>query len=361
MADGTDKQSRTEAASKHKLRKSREQGQVARSQDLSAVLALMAGMIMFCIYSSKLCVDLNTMFRRIFFDFNFNYVDVNGINQIIAYFFMSFVNMAFPILVVIWLVALVATTFQVGFHVSAKPLEPSFDKINPIQGFQRLFSKRGLVNTILALAKMIVVIFVAGSVLWSEKNSAAFLTMTNLDLILTKSGSMIKELAFKSVATLLIMAIIDYSYQRWQYLEDQKMSKHELKEEYKEQEGNPTIKSKVKSLQKAAAKKRGLRETIKEADVVITNPYHIAVAIKYDRKTMRTPVVVAKGARLLALRIKEFAREAGVDVVENIPLARALYKEVAVDFEISPTLYVAVAEVLAVIFKKRDKARNVLS
>jgi flagellar biosynthesis protein FlhB len=356
MADSSDKHSRTEAPSKHKLKKSREQGQVARSQDLSAVLALIAGMIMFCVYARKLCIDLNFMFRKIFFDFNFDYVAPHGINQIMAYLFMSFVSMVFPIIVVIWLVSLVVTTFQVGIHFSVKPLEPSFSKINPVEGFKRLFSTRGLVNTILALMKMTVIFLVAGSVLWNEQNSVSFLMMNNLDLILTKSGSMVREIAFKSAITLLIMAVIDYAYQRWQYFEDQRMTKHELKEEYKEHEGNPTIKSKLRSLQKSAAKKRGLKETVKEADVVITNPFHIAVAVKYDRDSMKAPVVVAKGARLLAERIKEFAKESKIDIVENVPLARALYKEVNVGFEISPTLYVAVAEVLAIIFKKRKQA-----
>jgi flagellar biosynthetic protein FlhB len=177
-----------------------------------------------------------------------------------------------------------------------------------------------------------------------------------LPAIISESGAMIWEISLKAAMTLLVLGLIDYIYQRWQFLEDQKMSKQEVKDEYKQLEGNPFLKGQIKARQRSFSQKRGLRESVKMADVVVTNPFHIAVAIKYDRSSAKSaPTVVAKGARLLADRIKEFAREAGIDVIQNIPVARALYKNIQVDREISPELYIAVAEVLAIVYSKKGK------
>jgi flagellar biosynthetic protein FlhB len=357
MPPDQDKQSKTEKASQHKLRKSRREGQVAKSQDLSGSIALAMGMLMFAVLLPKIIDEVTQIIKRYILDFDFRMVADFGFNAIIIDIFKEFSFIVIPFLVSIWIAAFVATLAQVGFHVSTKPLEPSFDKINPIQGFQKIFSKRGLVNTVLSVAKMVIIASVAGTVLWSGTNTYTLIHLDNILGILNKSAMMIIEIAAKACFVLIFMAILDYVYQKWQFLEDQKMTKDDVKREYKEQEGNPEIKSKLKSIQRATAQKRGLREAVKTADVVIVNPFHIAVAIQYDRESGTTaPIVVAKGARLLAQRIKEFARESGIEIIQNIPLARSLYKQVKSGFEIPPELYVAVAEVLAIVFKKRDKS-----
>lgn len=356
MPPEQDKHSKTERATGRKLQKSREQGQVAKSQDLSGTVALIVGFIMFGISIPHLAQSFTRIFTTAALDFNFNLVSSRGLNMIMINLLKEYALIAVPLCAVIWIAAFVTTTAQVGFHFSTKPLEPSFDKINPVKGFQRLVSLRGIMSTSLSILKMIVVGFIASSVFWNSRNTMQLIHLNDIYAILHKCSGMVLELVFKACLALIIIALIDFAYQKWQFLEDQKMTKHEVKQEHKEQEGNPEIKSKVKSLQRATAQKRGLKETVQEADVVVVNPFHIAVALKYDREHGQTaPMVVAKGARLLAQRIKEFAREADVDIIQNIPLARALYKEVKAGFEIPSELYVAVAEVLAVVFKKRDR------
>jgi len=355
----TDKQSKTERASSYKLRRSREQGQVAKSQDLSATVTFIVTCVMIAVYAPKIFNELNLVFRQIFFDYDLNNFNDVVFQRITIFFFRELAVTMIPICSVAWLIAFVVSTAQVGFHFSTKPLEPNFDKINPIKGFERLFSLRGVINTTLSVVKMVIIAAVACSVVLNPNNSMVLMHLGDLNFIIQKSADIIWELVMKTSFTLLTLSIIDYSYQKWQYLEDQKMTKHEVKEEHKEQEGNPTIKGKIRSIQREAARKRGLKEIIKDADVIVTNPFHIAVAIKYDREHGTTaPLVVAKGARLLALRIREMAKEANVEIIVNIPLARALYKQCKVGYEITPELYIAVAEVLAIVFRKRDKKRK---
>jgi flagellar biosynthesis protein FlhB len=359
MPPDQDKQSKTEKASPHKLRKSRGEGQVAKSQDLSGSVALAIGMVMFIVLLPQISNSIADLIKKYLLDVDFRKVVDFGFNAIIIDVFKEFSFIVIPFLAAIWLAAFVTTLAQVGFHVSTKPLEPKLDKINPLQGLQKIFSKRGLINTLLSVGKMIIIASVAGTVLWSDNHTHTLIHMDNISGVLNKSAMMIIEITSKACFVLIVMSILDYVYQKYQFLEDQKMTKDEVKREHKEQEGSPEIKSKVRSLQRATAQKRGLREAVKTADVVIVNPFHIAVAIQYDRERGTTaPIVVAKGARLLAERIKKFAREAGIEIIQNIPLARSLYKQVKSGLEIPPELYVAVAEVLAIVFKKRDKTLN---
>jgi flagellar biosynthesis protein FlhB len=338
-----DKQSKTEQASSYKLRKAREKGQVARSADLSSTLALTAGVIMISIMLPNISKG-------------FDLVSLVGFKEIMLIIFKYFASWVSPIILVIWLVAFIATTAQVGFSVSFSPLSLDIAKLNPIAGFQRLLSVRGFVNVSFALIKMTIVSMVAFSAFSDVSNTLALLHLNNITLVMNKSAALAWDLLMKICMTMLTIAVIDYAYQKWQFLEDQKMSKEEQKEEHKQQEGNPQIKSRIKSMQRSQSQKRGLKESVQDADVVITNPFHLAVAIKYDRSQKQAaPIVVAKGARLLALRIREFAKESGIEIVQNIPLARALYKQCNVGLEITPDLYVAVAEVLAIVFRKRKK------
>lgn len=356
MPDNADKDQKTERASRHKLKKSREQGQVAKSQDLSAMTALLAAIFAISIFSPQICLELKNLFTVLVRDIALNEAGQIGFSNIIKTSIDTFLRTALPVLLIVWLAALVSTVAQVGLKVSWKPLEPNIDKINPVNGFGRLFSMRSTVQTALALAKMLLVVAVSGSVIWNKRYAFVTMGFQDINVILKESAAITWEVAIKAALTLLLLAIVDFAYQRWQFLEDQKMTKQEVKEEYKQMEGNPFLKGQIKSRQKSFSQKRGLKESVKTADVVVTNPFHIAVAIKYDRKDAQAaPKVVAKGARLLAERIKNFAREANIDVIQNIPVARALYKNVAVDQEITPDLYIAVAEVLAVVYAKEGK------
>lgn len=355
----SDKSSKTEQASQYKIRKAREKGQVGKSQDLSGTVALIIGMVMTFLLSPSFAQSFQEQILTATKDFNFINLNSASLTQVMNYSIKNYFFAIMPILGTIFIAAFVAAASQVGFHFSVEPLIPKIDKINPIEGFKRLFSLKGLMQTTIAAVKMILIIAVTSSVLLNQNNTMLLLNLDQNSIILAKFSSMLWELIMKASITLIVISIIDLSYQKWQFMEDQKMSKQDQKDEYKETEGNPEIKSRVRTIQRQTAQKRGLKESVADADVVVVNPFHIAVALKYEQAEGRSaPIVLAKGARLLAQRIKEFAKEADVEIIRNVPLARALYKECKVDREIIPELYVAVAEVLAIVFKKNSRKKN---
>ena len=357
MADD-DKSSKTEAPTRFKLKKAREEGQVPQSKDLASTITFITGLLAFMFSFNFMGRRIYSMLHQNLVDFNHTLVSPAGINQIMIHTLVQLGILMIPMMGALFLVGFIVSASQVGFHVSFKPMEPKIDKINPFNGIKRLISMRGLMSTLISVVKMIAVAMIASTVIWNPENTVALLNLDTLPSIFGKSNAIIFELCFKACMALLIMSIIDFTYQRWQFNEDQKMSKQDIKDEHKQQEGNPQIKGRIKQIQKQAAEKRGLQASVAEADVVVANPFHIAVAIKYDRKDQfAAPIVVAKGARLLAERIKEFARESNVEIVVNVPLARALYKEGQVGYEIPSELFIAVAEVLARIFKKRNSKK----
>jgi flagellar biosynthesis protein FliR/FlhB len=355
----SDKSSKTEQASQYKLRKARDKGQVGKSQDLSGTVVLVIGMIMTFLLTPMHARAFQDQIITATKDFNFVELTNGGLTGIMNYTLKNYFIAVVPIMVAIFVAGFVSAASQVGFHFSTEPLIPKIDKINPIEGFKRLFSLKGFMQTFIAVLKMILIIAVTSSVLLNEQNTMVLLNLDQNPMIMAKFSQMLWELIMKASITLIAIAVIDFAYQKWQFTEDQKMSKQDQKDEYKETEGNPEIKGKMKQIQRQAAQKRGLKQAVADADVVVTNPFHIAVALKYERGEGKSaPIVVAKGARLLAQRIREFAKEADVEIIRNIPLARALYKECKVDREIIPELYVAVAEILAIVFKKSQKKKT---
>ena len=356
-----DKSSKTEQASQYKLRKAREKGQVGKSQDLSGTVVFVIGLIMTYLLTPGIAKIFHRQIITATTDFNFVELNKVGLSLVMNSSIKDLLMAIAPILLTIMIAGFATAAGQVGFHFSVEPLVPKFEKINPVEGFKRLFSLKGFMQTAIAVMKMILIIAVTGSVLMNPNNTQLLLHLDQNAVILAHFSKVLWELILKASVTMILISVIDFVYQKWQFSEDQKMSKQDQKDEYKEVEGNPEIKSKVKSIQRETAKKRGLKETVAEADVVVTNPFHIAVALKYERGEGKSaPVVLAKGARLLAQRIREFAKESDVEIVRNIPLARALYKDCRVGFEIAPELYVAVAEVLAIVFRKKQNKKTKL-
>lgn len=352
---GDDKDSRTERASPQKLKQSREQGQVARSQDLSGTIGVFVCLVMICLTGLAISAKIAYLFRHFFSRVRFEEVNSNGYFALITSAIGEYVMLCAPLLITIWLAVFISTVAQVGLHISFKPLEFDINKINPINGMKRLISLRSIITTSIGLTKMTVIAAMTWSMFINNHLITVIMKPINLIGTLNAVGAIAWDLCMKIAAVMLILSIVDYVYQKWQFSEDQKMSKEEVKQEYKNQEGDPHIKGRMKQAQRAMGQKKGLKANVQEADVVITNPIHLAVALKYNRDGYSAPIVVAKGSRLLAGRIKEFAREANVMIVENIPLARALYKNCPIDHEITPDLYVAVAEVLAFVYKQKNK------
>jgi flagellar biosynthetic protein FlhB len=259
-----------------------------------------------------------------------------------------------PFLAVGVLVAFLVNMLQFKFQVSTKPLQPKFSKLNPVSGMKRLFSKEKIVELLKAIAKVVLITYV---VYITIKDDWVYLVQfydMSLNQAIEIVGDIVINLGLKISVIFMIIAFVDLIYQRRKFNEDIKMTKQEVKDEYKNSEGDPQIKGKIKSKMREASQRRMMQD-VPKADVVITNPTHYAVAIRYNPDEAPAPVVLAKGADYLALKIKEIAKENKVEIVENKPLARMLYANVDIGQQVPPELYQAVAEVLAMVYKMQGK------
>jgi flagellar biosynthetic protein FlhB len=243
---------------------------------------------------------------------------------------------------------------QTGFLISPAPLSPDINRINPIQGIKKFFTLNTLFETLKGILKIVVLALILYLLIKKELVNIPLLVDMDIQSIVGFSYSHIRRLLLVSAVVLTVFAIADFAYQRWQYERNLRMTKHEIKEEYKEVEGDPRVKARIKSLQKEMARKRMMQE-VPKADVVITNPTHFAVALKYDSAKMVAPTVVAKGANIIAEKIKEIAVKNSVPVFEDKPLAKILFK-LNIGQEIPEILYKAVATILANVYKLKKKA-----
>jgi len=259
-----------------------------------------------------------------------------------------------PILIAMVATGLVVNFAQVGFYITPEPLQPKLEKLNVIKGLKKLFAMRSLVELIRNILKLVTIGWIAYTAIMSE--SKHFVTAIDSDVLtlLAFIGKAAFRIGIKTALAFLVLSALDYAYQKWEFEKGIKMSKQEIKDELKQYEGSPLTKSRVRRVQQQLSRMRQARE-IPKADVVITNPTHLAVALKYDPDNMGAPTVLAKGARLLAEKIKKIAREHNVPVVENKPLARALYQAVEVGGEIPGHLYKAVAEILAHVYRLKNQ------
>lgn len=349
-----DKDSRTEDPTHKKLEDARKKGQVAKSQDFNAaviflILALFLGVLLNGVYDQL--QDL--MYRALHDNLNLSLSEGNLRTLMLDYLWQGLVIVA-PFFGLMMILGILANLFQTRFLFSMEPLKPDPKRLNPIKGFQNIFSQKSLVNLIKNLAKMALVgyisyltlrgmlIPIAGSIhLDSGQNFGFFLELLNR-LILNVSIFMVG------------IGGLDFLYQRYDYKKGLRMTKQEIKEEYKDLEGDPRLKSFRKSKQREMSAQR-MMQAVPEATAVITNPTHFAVAILYESGQMEAPLVVAKGQDLVALKIREIAEGAGVPVIENRELARMMYREVEIGQEIPVSMYRAMAEILAVVYKMKKK------
>jgi flagellar biosynthesis protein FlhB len=265
-----------------------------------------------------------------------------------------FFSLILPVMGAVFVTAFAANMFQVGFEISTKAITPKLDKINIIKGFGRLFSLKSLMELIKSLLKLTVIGVVAYFVISGEMHELKKLHNAAVSYIFIFLLRGVFKIFIWVILIMIIVAIIDYSYQKWQFEKDLRMTKQEVKEEHKETEGDPQVKSRIRSIQIQAARKRMMQQ-IPTADVVVTNPTHLAIAIKYDPLAMAAPQVVAKGAGYVAERIKALASEHHIPVVENKELARNLYKLIEVGEQIPSEFFRAVAELLAYVYKLKGK------
>lgn len=358
---------RTEAPTGRRLSQARNDGQIPKSPELGATIDLVGGLLMLALFGAWLVQGLAELMRHLLdggvAPWGGGSTGETGagvlrsaddIGPMLWWALKQGGAVVVPFLGGMFVIAYLAQFLQVGWLLTLNPLVPKFSRLNPAAGMKRLFSKRNVVKTILNSLKLCALGFVAYSI--AMRNLAAITTIPLLDVFpaMALMGSIVMDLCIWLLAVMLIIALADYSYQRWQHTNDLKMTKQQIKDEYRSMEGDMETKGRRLRLARQMALQR-VQQTVPKADVVITNPTHFSVALEYDPKTMSSPRVVAKGVDYMAFRIREIATANGIPIVEKPPLARALYAEVAVGKQISPEFFEAVAEVLAYVYRLENR------
>lgn len=355
MAEQTG-QERTFPATPRKRRKAREEGQVAKSREINSVMILGAALGLFTLFGSGWMRTWTETVHRGFDVFSIVALD-QGWKELGLYWMGGLLRLMSPFLILFPLMGLAANLPQVGFHITGKVLIPKTNRISPLSGLKRLFSLTGLIEALKSIGKVALIGWIAYTTLQSEMQRLAFVSHLPLAGALYQGAVVAFKLTIKVWLALFVIAFLDYLFQRWNYERELRMTKQEIKEEMKETEGDPQVRARVRSVQMNMARRRMMQE-VRTADVVITNPDHVAVALRYDRLKDMAPVVVAKGAGWLCTKIKEVAREHGVPVLEKPPLARLLYQQVELGREIPVEVYRVVAEVLSYVYRIKRKVAD---
>ena len=353
MAEGSF-QEKTEQATPKKREDARKKGQVARSMELNSVAVLFFGLFSLTFLGSWFFTHISEAFFS-----NVNRIPnldltANAVYQLFKENGIQFIKIIAPLLGIVAVGGIVINLAQVGTMFTTEPLTPKFDKLDITKGIQRIISKKTLVGLARDLIKVSIVGYIGYITIKSELPNLYLLADQGVDQILKIGGMLAIKVGLRISLALLLLAILDFAYQKFEFNKDLRMTRQEVKEEYREFEGDPQVKARIKRIQREMSRKRMLKE-VETADVVVTNPTHIAVALRYDMSKDAAPVVVAMGERLIAEKIKEVARKFNIPVIENKPLARALFEMAEIGMQIPSKLYRAVAEVLAFVYKQRGK------
>jgi len=348
-------QDKTHQATPHKKQKSRQEGNVPKSQDLCSAAILIAGIGALKLLGPAMADQISWVFRVVYSDL----LNIEITPEIISNYFrlgvFFMLKLLIPFLLVIAIAGLMINFFQHGFLFTTKPLKPKLERLDPIKNAKNKFGIRGFVELAKGLFKVAVVGIVAYLSIKAEILNFAILMDQGVSAISTSIVLSGFKLGMKLAIAILILGLIDWKFQQWKHNKDMMMSHQDVRDEHKMMEGDPKLKAKMRKTQFKMSYNRMIKN-IPEADVVIANPVHIAVAIKYDPETMSAPVVVAKGKRKLAEKIKSIAREQDIPIIEDPPLARSLYSSVEIGWEIPYELFQAVAEVLALIYRLNEAA-----
>jgi flagellar biosynthetic protein FlhB len=347
-------QEKTEPATPRRKQEAREEGKVARSQETSSLAILLFGAIAMYFFIPGSFRHLAGLARHLYS----NSTAIHFTAENFTTFFISmlghFAIAAAPIIASVGLIAFAITYMQVGPLLSAKAIQPKLDKLNLVKGLGNLFSTKSLFQLFRDMFKLAAIGLVGYLAIKLEFEKVIPLADAEVQSILSFIGTAAFRVVVKICLVMIIIAILDFAYQKYDYAKSLRMSKQEIREEMKRYEGSPEIKGRIRRTQRELAAARMMHDVTK-ADVVVTNPTQIAVALKYDSETMAAPTVVAKGQRIMAQRIKDIANENDVPIVENKPLARALFKAVEIGMTIPSNLYKAVAEVLAYVYRLKGK------
>ncbi|MBE3595454.1 MAG: flagellar biosynthesis protein FlhB [Hydrogenibacillus sp.] len=345
---------KTEPATPYKKREARKRGQVARSLEVSQALVLFAGTLILWLLGNRIKVQLLDVFRRASEQAPGMPLDVDGVYATFTDVFGGVWPWMFIVFGAFWLAAFFGQYVQIGSLLSVEPLVPKLSRINPISGLKRMFGLRALVDLGKALFKFVLTGAVLIVLLRGEMPRLAVLTRLSPSQVAQAVSGIVLKLLFAVALLSLVIAAFDYAFQRFEYGRNLRMTKQEVKDEWKKTEGDPLVKSRQRRRRRELALRRMMLE-VPSADVVITNPTHVAVALRYDALRDEAPRVVAKGLDFMALRIRTVAERSGVTIVENPPLARALYRDVPIGGTVPPAFFRAVAEVLAFVYRKEGR------
>jgi flagellar biosynthesis protein FlhB len=342
---------RTEQPTARRLTEARERGQVAKSQDLSAAVDLIGGAAILAIFGGFGLVILARIMRGVLEgQAPGDPLDLAGLKPTVLWATSQAAWIVIPMLLAMFIIAGIGQVIQVGVLFTGHPLKPKLERLNPFKGLKKLFNLRSLVKTAVNVIKLVLIVLIASLVVYRHLPAMAALPMLRVMPAMYKLALIALELAAWILVVLLAIGIVDYMYQRWQHTRDLRMTRQEVKDERRSMDGDPEVRARRLRMARDIALQR-IQQAVPKADVIVTNPSHFSIAIKYDAATMRAPRVVAKGADYLAFRIRHVALAAGIPIVERPPLARGLYWGVDVGREISPEFYEAVAEVLAYVYR----------
>lgn len=344
---------KTEAPSAKRRDDFRKKGQVAQSKEVQTAALLTILLLFWLFYLPTFWQSLTTLIFSIWQSAcEYTITRASTIN--LAIFLVKKIGlMLAPLFFLVLIIGFFSSFFQIGWLLTAKPLIPDFSKLDPIKGFGRFFSKKSMIEVVKSLSKVILIGWLAYSTVFDNFNQALILTHTTISTAVSFLGNTAAVILAKVCAILISIAFFDFIFVKWEMEEKMKMTKQEVKEEFKESEGDPHIKAQIRAIQQEMARKRMMAE-VPEADVVITNPTHISVAVLYDSSKMEAPVVVAKGADFIAMKIREIARDNEIPVIENPPVARLLHK-IDIGAAIPEDLFKVTAEILAHVYALKGR------
>ncbi len=346
---------KTEQATPQRREDFRKKGQVAQSRELSTFLLLLGACFIIGALGSYFFQQIYLLFNGVYTDAIVAAARQGEYQKALLFSFERAAYLLLPVFLITTVLSFFSSVVQVGFLYNEEALQLKFDRLDPIQGLKRVFSLKSVVDGLKAIAKVLVVGSIVYLILRSEINQVGLLVEFSISQLMTYFGDVSLKLVIAVTIFMAILSGIDYAFQRWDLEQKMKMTKQEVKEETKNREGDPLIKARVRRTQREMAQKRMMAD-VPKADVIITNPTHISVAIQYQAG-MQAPVLLAKGADNVAMKIREVAKEHGIPLVENKPLARTIYKTLKIGQVIPRELYEAVAEVLAYVYRiKRKKA-----
>lgn len=345
-------------ATPRKLEQARKEGQVVKSKDFSTAVSLLILFVTIFALAPFIWEQISSLFTLLYEQIPNTHLDKIGLTYIFTVTVKSAALIIAPILFLAWLVAILADFIQVGPLVAIAPLMPKLDKLNPTKYFKNIMS----IKTLFELFKNILKVVILGYIGWSVymAHIEHILMLASIDnnfSVMVEFGELITEFIFKACIAFLIISAADYGVTKWKFLKDQKMSFKEIKDEYKNTEGDPNVKAALRQ-RRMQMLQQGMMDAVPDADFVVTNPVHVACALKYKAEEMESPTLIAKGTELIAKKIINIAREHGVPVIENPPVARALFKMVDLNQQIPPELYKAVAEILLFVYNLKNNRKQ---